>query len=355
MSSFKEQEAGCLPPTAEKVSPAAQVLINICHQLGCFSAPPDNYHGTNLDGLSGLPLERLTLSDLEKAVLLAAGFTRAPEFVRKHTGQLLESPQGQWLVCQPDGEKPLDQILNEILTSGTDTVGIRVTPEVKNTDTKPSRPYQKITHFDDPKLIRDKKGSIIGFYQRIDPSGKPTEPYTFSPNDHLELFIDPKPIKKDDIIQGGGFVFQLSLVTHEFQAFITTNGIDVRFVHDASTIASNMRQIVTGRFPTDTSSNETIRHFLWQDGLALQRLIEAIQSAYPDSSELNIEAHWAQTPRGLLVCAFDMEIPEKIAAQWRTHIATNRRFFPGSYNQAVLASYLPIIYNRFLSHQPIGD
>jgi len=353
--------AGCLPPVAESVSPAARIIVNLCHALDCDTVPPGDYSGTNLQGLNGRRVEALALSDLEKLVLLAAGFKRTPQFIRKETGDLVYTNDSQigWCVCQADATQSLNQVMGSILSTGTDTVGIRITPATNSSDTKPSRPYQKITSLDDKHLIKNKHQQIIGIYQRTSENGKPSDPYKFSKNDWIEMFIDPKPKDENGIKQGGGFVFQVDK-NGDFNSYITTNGIDVRFVHDKTTVDSNSRQQVTGNIHNYTDKkipHPVIRKFLSQDGLALFRLMKAVNKAYP-GSDLTLEVQYANTKKdGLLIYAFDMEIPQKIEAQWRSQM-NNKHVFSvnaNTYNSEVLAPFNNAIMQRFITNLPDGD
>lgn len=344
-------EQNCVPPYAKEVVPAAQVIINICRGLNFDVVPEGNYEGTNLQGLSGRPVESFSVSELEKIVIFAAGFKRTSEFDRKHFGTLIQDSFSNWSLCQASSERPFDDVITSILTSGKDTVGIRINPAKQGAgDTQPSRPYQKITRLSDPALIRE-NGQIIGFYRRRNIDGKYDYPYNFTSGDTVELFIDPKPKEINGIKMGGGFVIKIT-PDNEFEAFITTNGLNVRYVHDS--IAADNRVRVTGRLDDDVQNNPILNKFFRQDGHAIINLMKAVNQHYPHS-ELILQANYAKTKNGLLVYVFDMEIPPKIEAQWRSQSHGPVVPYFDANNPEIAALYLAQINRRFIDRQALND
>lgn len=315
------KETDCLPPFLEPDSTrATQVMVNICHKLNCFNVPPGEYKGTNLEGLGGKPVNSLSLSNLEKVVLLAAFFRRPIEFVRKRSGLLQKSENGAWYICQEDGsEHTIDNTVNSILNTGKDIVAIRINPASYKGRIRPNRPFQKIIEPNDIGLIIENR-KIVGIYEDKDEKGQHvSSPYRWQKNDTIELFIEPKAIKIDDIVQAGGFIFQLDSDGIAWESYITTNAVSPRFIHRQNTIDKNLQMYTHGTLANQrTTANPVIRKFIKQDGAALEVLHQAVTDLYPDSI-MNIQANYAYTLDGkLVVCAFDMEIPEKIERHWRT-------------------------------------
>lgn len=128
----------------------------------------------------------------------------------------------------------------------------------------------------------------------------------------------------------------------------------MRHLHDSETINNGQRQQFSGNLSQPPPNHPVIRKFLSQDGFALSKLRKAIEAAYPGTTEILIEAHYAVVNGQMIVCAFDVEIPQKTAAQWRAQL-TNKKLYPGGYNREMLAPYRADIYKRFLFHQHAGD
>jgi hypothetical protein len=348
------QEIDCRHTFAERVSRPSQVMINICHALGCYYVPEGDYDGTNLEGLSGKPLEQLRLSDLEKVGLDAAGFKRVPEYVRKKGGQLIQNDNGSWSLCREDGTVSLDETVHSLLEDGTNIIGIRIDPRQPNyKDTIPDRPFRKITRADHPALIRNEQGNIIGLHLAKLPDGSynPESDYHFEPNDTIEIFIEPTADVVKGCPQAGGIRLQIK-PNHGFEAEMTTCGVDIRQVHDPETENDGHYDSVKGALNQEVN-HPIIRHLLDQDGAAIDKLRQAIYSIYP-YAEIVIELHYAMVDDNWIVCAFDFETPEKIGAQWRS---TPRKWLKGvkKFDEKWHISHINSIWNRYLFYLRQGD
>jgi hypothetical protein len=219
--------------------------------------PKGPYAHINLSGTEDIPLVLLTQRQAEKVFTKLNGFEQTPEFIHTEKGYTeIENNLPKILLYDHASDSCIDGqcLIEEALATKKFMVGIRVTPQ--GDPNSPLIPFVRINYITDKQLIKDKEsGTIIGFKLPSNKRNKNSKPkqYLFHQGDGVELFFDPKSIKRrmyvspstnnpepkerKNIALGGGFTMQLKdidPITNTVTALIeaTSNDVVIREVHN---------------------------------------------------------------------------------------------------------------------------